>query len=167
MSIRVYGAFKLINHDMSVQEMTDLLFKVTAIATQYKIGLRLRWNVREEYYKQYSNKREYLPFELLDDPGTNVAEVLFIGDGVTIEVSGKRVDFGENLESRMKRVQQFLSGVFDLGCVENIDLHIDGQIGLEDERTQVINIHDFPHTMASLITKNKNFTPELNFLILK
>jgi hypothetical protein len=166
MSIRVWGAFKLHNENTTEHEFDDLSFKIVNIATQNQVGIKLGVNVLREFYKEYSGKNQYLPFEIIDNPSTNVAEILFSGQGIEISVGNKRVDIEEDLDSRMSRVQKFLEGIFNIGCIDNIVLHIIGGFG--EESTHELKTHDFKSKMLELfLHEEDNWTPTVKLIISK
>ncbi len=94
MSIKVWGAFKLCRENVNEIEINDLSFNIASIANKNSIGIKLGFNVNNEFSLKYHGKNKYLPFELTDNPRSDAAEVLFSGDGVRIWVGDKRIDIG-------------------------------------------------------------------------
>ena len=163
MSIRAWGAFKVSCAGLSADELINLSFQATMLATRNCIGIKLGVNTTPEFYLQFKQTQNYLPFELVNNPLTNVADVLFIGDCIKLHVNDKRVDYGESLNSRMSRVQRFLDDILHIEIVERIILHIDGDVGEESEIE--IQVSDYTNIMLELYMKENNYTPTVKYII--
>lgn len=167
MSTFAWGALEL-DSAFSSQEihvLTQLSFEITNIAVENRIGILVGGNAVFELPQEPSAKNGELQFRLLDDPMTNVAEILFSGDGVKITHSGLRVDTGERLDSRMSRVQKFLEEVMNLALVKKVNLHINSGFG--EESIEEIKVGDFKTRIIDMFHKGDNWTPTVKFVISK
>jgi hypothetical protein len=165
MSIRSWGAIELKDTDPSWQDRAELSFKASEIATRNRIGIKLGYNVWPNYYKEFKGMHNYMPFELLDDPQTNVAETLFSGNGIELYSPEGRVDTGESLASRMHRVQLFLKEILNIDIVRGTILYIDGDVS--EEAVAEIKASNFQKTMLELYKKENGWAPTLKFIISK
>jgi len=166
MSIRVWGVFKLINESISENELDKYSFQIVNIATDNLIGIKLSVNVSNDFYRRCVQTNRYLPFELIDNPRTNVAEVLFLGQGISLQVGDKILNTSESLDSRMQRVQNFLERVFSLNITESIIFHIDGGFG--EEYTHNIKAGGFKTQITELFLHElDNGTPSVKLVISK
>jgi hypothetical protein len=165
MSIRSWGAFKLKDTDISWQDLVELAFKAVEIATKYRIGIIIGFNVKQDHYKEFEGMRDRMPFELLDDPHMNVAQTLFGANGLVEYLREERVDTGEDLASRMHKVQSFLEEILCSDFVKGVILHLYGEVG--DEYTIEIKAKDFQKTIVELFKKENNYAPTVRFNISK
>lgn len=105
-----------------------------------------------------------MTFELTDSPWDPNAECLFSGDGIKIKVLGIRVDSGDNLSSRMYRVQQFINSVFDEKVITKIVMYINVEAGDEFQVIEV-KVNEFTIKMLELFEKEDNWTPSVKLVI--
>jgi hypothetical protein len=162
MSIRSWG-YLIMNDNVSNGEKIALSFQVNTMATKNKIGIKFGWNVPPDFRKDYKGQSNVIPFELVDNPMTNVAEILFGGDGVTVKEMGKRVDTGESLELRILRVQKFLEEILQNNIVREITLHIAEE--LDEEETLEIKPGDFKEKLIGMYSHDKTWTPSVKIII--
>ncbi len=161
MSIRAWGFIEL--NEITYLEKEAFSFEVVAAASNNKIGIKLGHNIPPEFQEEIKNRPDILPFELVDNPMTNVAEVLLIGDGIHVSEIGTRMDSGEELDSRINRIQQFLDRILEFDTVRRIILHTDS--GFNEEQTIYIRISDFKKIVIDLYKQAENWTPTKKFVI--
>ena len=164
MSIRAWGAFE-IKGKAAYHEKVEFSFQTVKIANQNQLGIKLGSNVSREFRKEYLAESGFIPFELTENPLSNVAEYLFIPDGVAVTVNKVRTDEGESLESRISRVQNFLYEILNIERVIDIVLHVDGGFGEESE--EIINVSDFKTRIISMFEGEFLWTPTVKFIISK
>ncbi|MBT3363084.1 MAG: hypothetical protein HN929_02090 [Chloroflexi bacterium] len=167
MSIYAFGAFQIANADITPQERNELAFKTSTMAMMNRIGIRMGMSMWQLYYDEYKDRSDCLPFELIDDPITNDAQVLFIGDNVKLgffnghEIT--RFDSGEPLYFRMSGLQKFLEEALDIDEVTTIFLYIDSDYG--EEFTVSVKAADFKESILELYEQYENEIPTIKFII--
>jgi hypothetical protein len=161
LSRRAWGGIEFYRN-LSLKERVDFSFRSVELATNNLIGIKLGWNVSIDFRREFGGATNIVPFELIDNPLTNVAEELFVGDGISIFENEKRVDSGESLHLRMARVQNFLNGV-TIREIKSITLHIDS--GFEEEILIKKGISEFKDEIVRMFESNKNLTPTVKFLL--
>lgn len=166
MSIRVFGVLELADTGLQLDKQIGLSFLIVEQAAKNKIGIKIGGNVDPNYTKKFDNMMRKLPFELMDDPIDINAECLFIGNGIELDISGERIDFGESLPDRMLRVQNFLVELVKNSQVDQIILDINIEEGDEFERIE-IPVMDFRARMLSLYERESNWTPTVRLIIKK
>jgi hypothetical protein len=164
MSIRSWGGFVL-NESMPDTEKIEFSFQVNKLALENKIGIKLGWNVWPDFRKEYKNQNNVLPFEFIDSPLSDVAQILFSGDGVRLFEEHQRVDSGENLDSRMKRVQNFILEVFCSNVLKEMVLYVDSGFG--EEQYLEVKARDFKNSILQFYTHGKTWEPTIKFIIKK
>jgi hypothetical protein len=164
LSIRAWGGF-ILKADVIDSEKTKLSFEITKIASENLIGIKLGWNVWPDFRKEYENIPNVMPFELVDNPMTNIAEVIFIGDGIQLYVKGKRTDIGEDLDSRMSKLSNFLICVSNFNNVNEIILHVNSGFG--EEVLVKAKINDFKNEILKMYEISENETPTVKFVLNK
>jgi hypothetical protein len=164
MSIRSWGGF-IMNDGISDLSKVNFSFQVNKIALENKIGIKLGWNVTPDFMEEYKYQKNVLPFELADNPMTNVVEILFSGDGVILKEMGKRVDQGESLDSRIERVSNLIIGIFQLNIIINMILNINSGFG----KAQVIETKpiEFKNTLLNMYTHGRTWEPTVKFILSK
>jgi hypothetical protein len=164
MSVRVWGGFYF-DDTATPDEINNFVFDTVRIASENLIGVILGWNVPLDFRQDFKNDSNTLPFEIIDDPTTNVAEVTFTGDGVRVSVDQQRVDKGESLDSRMSRVQNFLRQLFEIRILKTIVLHVIGETGREISIDTTAD--NFKEKIIELFKQMKNWTPNIKFTLKK
>lgn len=164
MSIRAWGGFDF-EDEAALDEKMKFAFEATKVASENEIGIILGWNVSSDLREEFRNASNILPFEIVDDPTTNIAEELFSGDGVRLFVEHKRVDKGETLDSRMTRVQRFLQQVLQIKTVKGVILHVSEGFG--EEVVLETSVDGFKDKILGMYTHGRTWTPTVKFILNK
>jgi hypothetical protein len=162
MSTQALGFIFFEDKTFDEHELDNISFRIVDLAVQQRIGIKIGLNVHIDSEQAYASNKSML-FEITDNPRTDFAEVLFLGQGVSLEIMGKSIDTSEDLGSRIARVQNFLGGIFNLGCVERIIFQLLGQIGPESSHT--IKWSGFKQKMLDIYAISNNYTPSVRFFI--
>jgi hypothetical protein len=162
MSMRVWGGLILANN-VTIDETKELSFQVMKIASENRVGIKLGWNVSPNSRKEFEGRIEIIPFELVDNPLSDVAQILFSGDGVRQLEKHQRVDLGEPLESRMKRVQKLILELFDTKLIKKIVMYVNSGFG--EEQLKEMKASKFVDTILELYTRGKTWEPSVKLII--
>ena len=164
MSVRSWGTIGM-DEKSTVGDRVKLGFDATKMASENGIGVILGGNVASDLWEQFEAKPSALPFEIVDDPISNVAQETFAGDEVKVLVQHRRVDKGESLDSRMTRVQRFLERLLQIEIVKQVVLHISEGFG--EETVVEIAAGEFKSTVLDMYKREKNWTPTVKFVLRK
>lgn len=162
MSTRAWGSFKLASN-VTIDETKTFSFQITKIASENLLGIKLGWNVFPDFRKEFEGRSEFVPFELIDSPLSDVAHILFSGDVARLSENKQKVDSRETLDSRMNRVQTFILEVFKIKIVEETVLHIDSGFG--EEQYMEVKANDFTKTVLGLYTHGRTWEPSVKFTL--
>jgi hypothetical protein len=164
MSTIVWGVFKLEKANISEEEKISLAFELIIVAAEQKIAVDLGDKVKPWVYKKFKkleNSQDSLQFQLTNHSLNPNVEALFVGEGN--EVYGE--SWGESLDSRMTRIQQFFEGVLNITSICQIVLYIDSGFGEESGIT--IRVDDFKKKMLEMFIQNNNMAPNVKLIIRK
>lgn len=164
MSIKVYGILILSDSALRLEKQIEISFLAVEFATKNKIGIKLGGNVHRECLEKFQNVLNKLPFELTDDPMDVNAQCLFGGDGIEIQVAGKRIDSGESLLNRMSRVQSFFKELLKYNGIDRIILDVNIEDG-DEFKTVEIHANDFSTKIIQLYEQEGNWTPTVRIVI--
>lgn len=167
MSIRVGGVFVLKSDKSTIEDKVALSYRLLDLAIKHKIGLQQGGNAKfqMENHSEETNSLS-IPFDLTDDPLDNNAECLFSGNNIKIYVNKYRIDNGETLLARMKRIQCFFKEILSDMPVEKIILNINVEIG-DEYRVIEVDIKQISTVMLDLYKENSNWTPIIKLIINK
>ena len=162
MSIRAWGGFGL-DYRATSEEKTRLAFEATKVAAENGMGIILGSNVSVDLQRGSEVTPNTLPFEIVDDPTTNVAEELLSGDGVKLRVEHKRVDKGESLDSRITRLQRFFRRVPEIETVKEVVLHVNSGFG--EEVVLETTVSDLKDKLIEKYTWGRTWTPTVKVVL--
>ena len=162
MSIKVFGILELKN-ELTLKEKIELSFLVVEMAIKNKFGINLGGNIFSGFRKKYekSSKKIFI-FEITDDPLDINAECLFTGNYI-IEAND---ELGENLKSRMLRVQNFLDMLLKTTKINRIILDINAlEINEYTPELSELNAKEFCNKILELYKQNENQTPTIRIIV--
>jgi hypothetical protein len=170
MSIRAWGNC-LLNDAISCIEEEGIVFQIQQLALDNHIGIVFGSNVSNlgnELHVEYEDHAHVVLFMLVDNPKTNVVEVLFSGDGVKISQIGKRVDIGESLISRLSRIQSFFLQMLKISMIEETTFHLIGDTeNNSDAIPTEIAVYDMQFRLTNKYASKKGWVPDFNIIIKK
>ncbi len=162
MSIKAFGSFRF-DTDKRL-DMTESSFNITSLAIKYKFGIKLGGNATSYLVEPTALENRKILYELIDDPMDVNAQCLFSGDNIEVSVNGKRVDTGENLRSRLLRVQHFFGEIIERLYVNKIVLNLNIEKGDEFETIE-ISVNDISDILLRLYEREGNWTPTVRVII--
>lgn len=164
MSIRAGGVF-VAKSDVTLKDKIALSFVFSQFATEARIGLEQGGNAGFQNLNHPEDiDRNTIAFDITDDPLDINADCLFGGDGVEMYIGDNRVDNGEDLASRLLKLQDFFCKVLSNEKILKIILNINFGKGAEHEFT-IVKVGNFQNEMQKLYEKNDNWTPSLKLEI--
>jgi hypothetical protein len=165
MSTLSWGALILENTKIRGLELSNLAIKIIEIGIRYRIFFSFGAHMSQQYGKEFQGSRGILPFEIVDDPISPVADILFGGDGVEIYYGADQMDSGESLEVRIGRLQSAFNGILELNLIKETILYINPGYGKSNDIE--VKIENLNNKMLEVYKKNNNSIPYVKIYILK
>jgi hypothetical protein len=165
-----WGILELATQKAEQLTTIELGYHVVACANDCRIGIKLGWNISDRYLEIFKSTfqgdlNKYLPFEILDNPVSNVAHLLFSGEGVSDYSDNPDYDARLEFEKRLKRLQCFFSGLFAQNWVKEVTLIINGMDGLHPDIQ--VEVGEFSNVMIAVLEVHNRLTPNVKFKLFR
>ncbi len=165
MSTRACGAIYLNLDKADVKIEENIAFASAEKANALRMGICLGGNVSVRTYELFhklSAERAIL-FELVDTPLDNVAEALFAPQGVLVD--GKEGDVPESLPVRLKKLQNFLSFLFQNPFVEKVIFLLNYDFGPGYDVEKTLRVGEVATEMLKAYQTEDGFVPAIKLCI--
>ncbi len=169
MSIKSLVRIDCTDNLSNIPTKMDFSFRLVSLGLKYKLGLDIGSNMSPKFYNLLKDAQQNeIIIELLDSPVSADADILFLGDGITLTLFGSKIDTSESLFSRMTRLQCFFKELLGNENVKGISVDIDALNTFDGQEFDKLDIKvsDFANTMVELFKKHDQWTPtvRINFI---